>query len=346
MAYGRYTDLPHKVVDKLEGLEYNGLETYTVEGVVYKLTDEGNQNLAKPIKFKIKLEATGEVYNVVTFEWELLQTINGLLLKPRVAKFRLLLKMFGEYPQIKCFELLPTDKISKHLTEEGLTDRVDNTEMVKERLTQLITLVKNENLKNTLNHFVLDKTDDRFLRYPAATSVHHAYRNGLAIHSIGVAENAIMIADYYQATVKIDRDVLITGAILHDLGKIVEYDYRGTRTLEGDLGGGHSIIGAQMVSNYFTSLGIKEPHMEEPYSLVLSCILSHHGEVDRGAAMQAIIPEACVISMADKINANLDAIAGNFVEIADGQRTDRLLAFNGAKMYKHVITEDGEEDGK
>ena len=147
-------------------------------------------------------------------------------------------------------------------------------------LQQLVRTVADPFLKKLLNVF-FTKSDwwPHFKEAPAAKGIHHAYIGGLLEHSLSVGKAADSLASHYEG---VNRSLLLTGALLHDIGKLIELkmecgvvDY----TVQGRLKG-HLVIGSEMVGKAAAKI---RDFPEELMSQVQHLILSHHGRQERGA---------------------------------------------------------------
>ncbi len=146
---------------------------------------------------------------------------------------------------------------------------------------------------------------------PAAKNIHHAYRGGLLEHSLSVAKLALSIADHYP---HLDRQVLLAGAIFHDLGKIWEYSY-GLITDYTDSG---RLLGhMQLVLDYLNPI-LQECDLEEEYVMHFKhLILSHHGTYEFGSSRLPQTPEAMLLHYADNIDAKMAQCKQIFAEKTD-----------------------------
>ena len=195
---------------------------------------------------------------------------------------------------------------------EGSYDQADyfpisskNIDDMYKELRDLIASVKNLYLKQLLMSFFIDDKAfaRRFKSHSAAKSVHHGFIGGLLEHTLSVAQLCSMIAGHYPF---IDRDLLITGALLHDIGKTSELspfpqnDY----TDEGQLLG-HIIIGARMAEEHIAAIdGFPERLRNE----LVHMILSHHGELEYGSPKKPALIEAMVLSLADNMDAKVETM--------------------------------------
>ena len=146
---------------------------------------------------------------------------------------------------------------------------------------------------------------------PAAKQLHHAWLGGLLEHVISLCTLADRVAPHYPL---IDRDLLLTGVILHDIGKVRElswavgFEY----TLEGTLLG-HIQIGAALAERTMDSLPDFPPKLK---ILVLHMILSHHGKLEFGSPKLPMIPEALMLNFIDDLDAKMQAVQGEFDKCA------------------------------
>ncbi len=134
---------------------------------------------------------------------------------------------------------------------------------------------------------------------PAAKSIHHAYRGGLLEHSLGVAKLAMSTANHYK---ELDRQVLLVGAIFHDLGKIWEFTY-GLVTDYSDAGRllGHMQLALDFLQPYLQKSGLDEEHILHFKHL----ILSHHGTYEFGSPRLPQTPEAMLLHYMDNVDAKM-----------------------------------------
>jgi 3'-5' exoribonuclease len=175
-------------------------------------------------------------------------------------------------------------------------------EAMRERLLSFARGIENRFLASLVRGVFEDPDlGTRFLKAPAATRIHQPYLGGLLEHTLNVVE----ICEHLKGTYPgIDADLLLTGAILHDVGKIEEYEYERTigTTDEGRLIG-HLVLGfdlidqrAREIQGFPAELRLKLGHM----------ILSHHGELEWGSPKVPMLLEAILLHHADNLDAKVD----------------------------------------
>lgn len=171
----------------------------------------------------------------------------------------------------------------------------EDVEQMRSQLFTSIRKVKEPNLKQLLESFFGDEDFVRqFCFCPAAITHHSNYIGGLLEHTLRVARTCEHYAQLYP---DLDRDLLITGAILHDIGKLREYTVSSIigATDEGRLVG-HLVIGAGMVNDAVRLLG---DFPAELNSKVQHLVLSSHGRTEFGSPKEPLFPEAVALAMAD-----------------------------------------------
>jgi 3'-5' exoribonuclease len=190
--------------------------------------------------------------------------------------------------------------------------------------TQLIGFVDslaNPDLKLLLLTVVADPLIAQAYREaPAAKQLHHAWLGGLLEHVVSLCTLADRVAPHYPL---LDRNLLLTGVILHDIGKIRELSWESgfEYTVEGSLLG-HIQIGAALAERTVDSLPGFPPKLK---TLVLHMILSHHGKLEFGSPKLPMIPEALVLNFLDDLDAKMQAVTGEFEKcIREGKGPEEL----------------------
>jgi 3'-5' exoribonuclease len=142
---------------------------------------------------------------------------------------------------------------------------------------------------------------------PAAKQLHHAWLGGLLEHVVSLCTLADRVAPHYPL---IDRDLLMTGVILHDIGKLRELSWQigFEYTVEGMLLG-HIQMGAALAERTIDALPEFSSKLK---TLVLHMILSHHGKLEFGSPKLPMIPEALVLNFLDDLDAKMQAVASEF----------------------------------
>ena len=177
---------------------------------------------------------------------------------------------------------------------------------------------------------------------PAAKQLHHAWLGGLLDHVVSLCTLADRVAPHYTL---LDRDLLLTGVILHDIGKVRELSWEigFEYTIEGILLG-HIQIGAALAERTIDSLPNFPPKLK---TLVLHMILSHHGKLEFGSPKLPMIPEALVLNFLDDLDAKMQAVSGEFDKSAregkgPNELTNKVWALDNRQLLntKRWLGED------
>ena len=202
---------------------------------------------------------------------------------------------------VKSMAPVPADAVAP---EDFLPASTRSADKMLERLKSLTDSMTSPSLRALMNAFWADADLVRlFMRAPAAKKMHHAYLGGLIEHTLSMALLADKVAGHYSG---VDRDMLIAGAVLHDIGKVRElsYDFSIDYTNEGRLLS-HIAIGLEMVNTKIASL--KEFPAEQA-ALIKHMIVSHHGAREFGSPEPPKTIEAVLLNYIDEIDSRVNAI--------------------------------------
>lgn len=190
-----------------------------------------------------------------------------------------------------------------------------------EELLGYIKQVENPYLQQVLQYYFVNDTEfiKSFKAHSAAKSVHHGFAGGLLEHTLSV----VKLCEYYVGAYPIlNKDLLFTAAICHDIGKTKELstfpenDY----TDDGQLLG-HIVIGTEMMSDAIREIPDFPPKLA---SELKHCILAHHGELEFGSPKKPALAEALALNFAD----NTDAKMQTLIEVFKEKDTKDWLGFN------------------
>lgn len=190
---------------------------------------------------------------------------------------------------------------------------------------------RTEPLKKLVNA-VLDEYGDRMIDCPAAFRLHHAIRGGLLMHTLSIVKLCECVASIYPA---VDRELLISGAILHDVCKTDEFVISQSGlvdgyTAEGTLVG-HLVMGAMMIDRI-----ARENDIDKDTAMLLEhMLISHHGEPEFGAATRPLFLEAEILSELDSLDANIYEIESCLADVAPREFSNRQWALHDRKFYNH-----------
>lgn len=214
-------------------------------------------------------------------------------------------------------------------SEEGEYDPADYIPATKKDVEQMyreiltyVNSVKNPYLNRLLTHFFVD--DEAFVKefkkHSAAKSIHHGFLGGLLEHTLSVTN---LCEHFAKAYPKIHRDLLVTAALFHDMGKVEELAGfpRNDYTDDGQLLG-HIFIGANKLSNAIAGISGFPKTLENE---LLHCILAHHGKLEFGSPKVPALMEAMALYLADFSDSKLQTLTEVFEQAGDNME---WLGFN------------------
>jgi 3'-5' exoribonuclease len=198
-------------------------------------------------------------------------------------------------------------------------------------LRELIATVREPHLRFLLEALLGEgaATWPAYRDAPAAKHNHHAYRHGLLEHSLGVAQTVSTIAATFPG---IDRDIAVTGALLHDIGKLEAYASAGLAIEMTDAGKlqGEIALGYYKVRRAIDAIEGFPPALAQA---VLHVILSHHGTLEHGSPVVPCTREATLVHMIDNLGGKLGSFDRLEKELADGQRWSGFDRALGSGAY-------------
>ena len=179
---------------------------------------------------------------------------------------------------------------------------------------------------------LLKEHREKLVYWPAAFKLHHAIRSGLMFHTLSIVRLCQKVCELYTFA---DKELLIAGAILHDIAKTTEYEMTPSGlasgyTVRGNLIG-HLAEGAMMIREVSLRLGITS---EIPL-LLEHMVLSHHGEPDFGAAVRPAFIEAELLSELDMLDARMFEMKEATFGVNSGEFTGKMWSMDNRKLYNH-----------
>lgn len=221
---------------------------------------------------------------------------------------------YNDAPQITVLEVKEPTANEYNPDDLYPATKADRKEL-EHTLAGLINSVENEFLNKLLKCFFGKKVFwQEFREKSAAVYVHHAFCGGLLEHTVNVAQLCDAVAKTYS---DVDRDLLVTGGLLHDIGKMKEISNfpENIFTEEGNLLG-HISLGALMIHDAIIQITEFPKELEMK---LMHMILSHHGELEYGSPVKPAIKEAVILSNCDQLDASLETAREAIDLLAPGE---------------------------
>ncbi|MCR5782659.1 MAG: HD domain-containing protein [Clostridia bacterium] len=247
-----------------------------------------------------------------------------------IIKIRGVLSEYNGNPQLKIEKM--------RLPEEGEVNEADfiptaeyASKYMMDELRARVSGFKDNNLRLIVN-YILDKYGDDMLGCPAAFKLHHAIRGGLLMHTLSIVRLCDAVISLYPS---VDGELLVAGAILHDVCKTDEFNLAKSGmvsgySMEGQLLG-HLVMGAMEVEKAGKETGADY----ETTVLLEHMLISHHGEPEFGVAVRPCTLEAEILSQLDNLDAKIYEIEDALKNVEPGGFSNKLWALNDRKFYNH-----------
>ncbi len=245
--------------------------------------------------------------------YDLIKQDSVVLIKGKVGRYRDKLQLSSDSsdsPQVLKEEEYEADFIMH--SKKSLND-------LYEKLKEIIESISDLKLKDLLNT-IFEEIGEKFKKHPGAITVHHHWVGGLLEHTLEVIE-------YCETTLKLfpqlNRDLLITGAILHDIGKLDELETT-SRIKGSEIGqlAGHLVLGVS-----FLMKKLEQNELEDlTKNKLIHLLVSHHGKLEYGSPKEGMFSEAIALYYADELSSKLSEII-HYVEESK-ERTDDDFMYN------------------
>lgn len=245
---------------------------------------------------------------------------------------------FQGIPQIKVSSIrlsIPADNVE---VKDFLPRSARDPELMKNALLVRIEDISNAHLKELLKNIFSGERMEKFKTAPAGKSWHHGYIHGLIEHTLEMIKICDLMCDFHP---QINRDLLVSGAMLHDFGKTEElsYDSAFNYSDKGKLIG-HIVICASMVEEETKKIA---EFPEELKNLLIHLILSHQGKLEYASPVVPKTVEAIALYQADELSAKVNAYVGviNSDMTTEGNWT-KFIHLAQTDLYKNNLSEDSE----
>jgi len=261
----------------------------------------------------------GKKWTVEKGDAELLQPGSIINVSGNVFQYR-------GHPQLKVEELFKADSQDYNPSDFYLSCPIEDEKLFK-RVDELIDMIEDDDIKN-LTRAIIKENNDKYMTYPAAVSVHHAYRCGIVYHSICICNMALDVCKNYP---QLNRDYLIAGSLIHDIGKTREMNgvMASSYTFEGNLLG-HISIGASIVME--TGEKINTP--KDKVTILTHMVLSHHGKPEYGSAVIPQTPEAYVLHILDDLDSKMNILDNALSSVDVGDFSQRIPYLDGKAFLR------------
>lgn len=277
-------------------------------------------------------DTDGEINGKV---WRYSAAEHGEYKQNDLVKVRGLIRPYNGVDQISIDRIRPANESDGVKIEDFVRSAAYTGEQMYNELIRLAGEFSDNNLKAIVTAILSDNRMN-LLYWPAAYKLHHAVRGGLLLHTLSIVRLAEGVCKVYPF---IDRELLLAGAMLHDIAKLDEFNVSDTGvadgySVEGNLLG-HLAMGAMTVEKYAEKTGADK----KTAMLLEHMILSHHGEPEFGAAVRPMFIEAELLSELDLMDSRVYEMRESVGVTKPDDFSQRIWALDNRKLYNHSRTD-------
>ncbi|MFD1465723.1 3'-5' exoribonuclease YhaM family protein [Lapidilactobacillus mulanensis] len=236
--------------------------------------------------------------------------------------------LYNGQPQVKITKLFLVDPNEGFQASQFVVQAPMSAAEMQDEIQKAIFDIQNAKW-NRIVRFLLQKYQKEFYEHPAAKSNHHDFTGGLAFHTLSMMRLAKSISQQYD---QINYSLLLSGTILHDLGKTIELSGSiGTEyTVPGNLIGHIVLIDEQIV---LACQALKLSENDEDILLLRHMVLSHHGLLEYGSPERPKLLEAEVLHYIDELDASINMISKAMVKTEPGTFSERIFGLDNRQFY-------------
>lgn len=265
--------------------------------------------------------------------WKYDENIHGTYEPNTLVKVQGVISKYNEADQLRIDRIRPVVESDGVKIEDYVTSAVCSGEDMFNELMRIADGFDDKEIA-TLVKAILNNNREKLLYYPAAFKLHHAMRSGLLQHTLSIVRLAQSICKIYPF---VNSDLLLGGAMLHDIAKLEELVANETGiasgySAEGTLLG-HLVKGAMLIDQTAGELGVSK----EKAVLLEHMLISHHGDPEFGAAVRPLFIEAEILASLDRLDARIVEVNNAVSGVAVGGFSTRQWALDNRAFYNHGL---------
>lgn len=293
---------PLRTVREIKAFDKGGGETFASVLLVRRVTTRTAKNGNSYVTVELG-DKTGSFSQNVFSDHPAFELLSGAR-EGAVVRLEAKVDYFQDRlsPRLLRAEAITADQLAGSSVLANLVETApEDADRLWTELQEHIAAIRHAELRATVQA-LFDEVGAEFRVAPAAVAMHHAYRHGLLEHTVHMARAARALLPLYP---EVDADLAIAGVLVHDTGKVIEYqgDLVTTRSRRGLLQG-HVVLGYQLVRK----AGMKAKLAPDLLERLEHIVLSHQGELEWGAAVLAASPEAVFVAKVDDLDAKMGMV--------------------------------------
>lgn len=253
-----------------------------------------------------------------------------------VVKVRGQIEQYNGKDQFRISQIRPASQSDGYKLSELVPASETGGEQLYSMIMKKVSGFSDNDFKAVVTD-IYEQNKEKLIKYPAALRLHHAMVGGLLYHTMSIVTMAEEVCRIYK---NVNRELLLSGAILHDVAKVWELEESKTGlakgyTAPGELVG-HLVKGAMLVSESAKKLGVPESKA----ALLEHMLLSHHGVPEFGSPVRPMFIEAEILSSLDSLDAAIFEMSSAVEKVEAGSFSDRQWALDNRKIYNHGLAPD------
>jgi 3'-5' exoribonuclease len=294
--------------------------------IVIKKDIFSSKNNTKYMSLRLK-DRTGIIEGRV---WERVDELNGLFEKNDIVNVQSRSRLYQERFQLNITDVRKVEgEISLEDMKEFFPENESGNEKLKEEYFKLVSEIKNPHIVSLFTSFHGRKDMlERFFLFPASIGVHHMYIGGLLEHSLSMAKMGKLVVDIVGG----DKDVIIAGSLLHDIGKIDEINIKGGFKYS-DKGRllGHIALGIVTLKGLIEKVDGFPDHIAD---VLAHIIISHHGVEEWGSPKKPMCIEALMVHYLDNLDAKIMGVKEHMKENMEDEKWTEYHRLYESRFYK------------
>lgn len=263
--------------------------------------------------------------------WKYDENLHGVYETNTLVKVQGIITKFNDADQLRVDRIRKVNETDGVKIEDYVSSAVYSGEIMFNELISIADAFADDELKAVVKT-ILTENKEKLLYYPAAFKLHHAMRSGLLQHTLSIVRLAQSVCRIYPF---VDADLLLSGAMLHDIAKLEELVAGETGiasgySVEGTLLG-HLVKGAMLIDKTAERLGVSH----DKAVLLEHMLISHHGDPEFGAAVRPLFIEADILSALDRLDARIVEVNNAVSGVEAGGFSTRQWALDNRAFYNH-----------
>ncbi|MBQ8027311.1 MAG: HD domain-containing protein [Clostridia bacterium] len=263
--------------------------------------------------------------------WKYDENLHGVYEPNTLIKVQGIINKYNDADQLRIDRIRKVNETDDVKIEDYVSAAVYTGEAMFNELVSIADGFSDSEL-SLLVKTILNENKEKLLYYPAAFKLHHAMRSGLLQHTLSIVRLAQSVCKIYPF---VDADLLLSGAMLHDIAKLEELVAGETGiasgySVEGTLLG-HLVKGAMLVDKTAERLGVSH----DKAVLLEHMLISHHGDPEFGAAVRPLFIEADILSALDRLDARIVEVNNAVSGVEAGGFSTRQWALDNRAFYNH-----------